>query len=76
MNHSKLHLLMDKALHQSLTKHNIRIGFMAIGIWPLNLRVMDNITQFSNLYTTIANVNVKKKEGEDDYNSNEHVNGS
>jgi hypothetical protein len=49
---------------------------MAIGIWPLNLRVMDNITQFSNLYTTIANVNVKKKEGEDDYNSNEHVNGN
>jgi len=67
---------MDKALDQSLTKHNIRIGFRAIGIWPLNLRVMDNRTQPSNLYTTIANVNIKKREGEDDYNSNEHVNGS
>lgn len=38
---------MDKALDQSLTKHNIRIGFRAIGIWPLNLRVMDNKTQRS-----------------------------
>jgi hypothetical protein len=35
---------VEKAINQSLTKDNIRLGFRVTNIWPLNLKVMDERT--------------------------------
>jgi hypothetical protein len=42
----------DKALNQSLSKQNIKVGLKTIGIWPLNLKAMDNRSKPNELYTT------------------------
>jgi hypothetical protein len=43
---------VDRALNQSLSKQNIKVGFKTIGIWPLNPREMDNRSRLNELYTT------------------------
>jgi hypothetical protein len=35
---------VDKAIDQLLTKDNIRLGFRATSIWPLNLKAIDERT--------------------------------
>jgi hypothetical protein len=35
---------VDNAIDQSLTKDNIKLGFMKTNIWSLNPRVMDERT--------------------------------
>jgi hypothetical protein len=41
---------VDKALDHLLTKHNIKAGFKGTGIWPFNLKAMENKTQPISAY--------------------------
>ncbi len=50
---------MHKALDQSLTKKNVKMGFRVTKIWPFNLKAMDEKTKSINIYTTM-NSNMKK----------------
>jgi hypothetical protein len=40
-------------LDQSLSKKIIEIGFGGIGIWPLNVKAMDDKIKLIQVYTTI-----------------------
>jgi hypothetical protein len=42
--------------------------------FKLNLKVMDNKTQPSNLHMVVTNVNSEELVSKNDYTSNEHVN--
>jgi len=55
---------MDRALDQSLTLQNIKYGFNVIGIWPFNLRIMDNRITFSAIDTTTSATTLRNEEGE------------
>jgi hypothetical protein len=48
---------VTKALDQSLSKKNIKSGFRGIGIWPLNVKAMDDKVKLIQMYTTIKNSN-------------------
>jgi hypothetical protein len=61
---------VDQALDKSITEQNIKFGFKVIGIYPLNLRAMDNKIEPSNIYTMVAN----EHEGEEE-ESNEQLEG-
>jgi len=61
---------VDQALDKSITEQNIKFGFRVIGIYPLNLRAMDNNIEPSNIYTMVAN----EHEGEEE-ESNEQLEG-
>jgi hypothetical protein len=59
-------------LIQSLTKQNIKVRFRVKGIWPFNLKAMDEKTKPTNNYTTISN----HVEGDDHYTSKEQASQS
>ncbi len=61
---------VDQALDKSIMEQNIKFGFRVIGIYPLNLRAMDNKIEPSNIYTMVAN----EHEGEAE-ESNEQLEG-
>jgi len=46
---------VDKALDQSLSKKNIKLGFKVIGIYFPNPKTMDERTKPSDLYTLAPN---------------------
>jgi len=48
--------LVDQVLEQSPTNRNIKSRFKAIGIWPFNLKVMDNKIRPLEIYI-IININ-------------------
>jgi hypothetical protein len=54
---------VDKALDQLLTKHNIKAGFKRTGIWPFNLKAIENKTQPISAYI-VGNSNGDQR-GED-----------
>jgi len=60
---------VDKALDQSLTKQNIKVGFNVTWIWPFNLRTMDEKIELANIYTTINSI---YEEGENHYTIEEN----
>jgi hypothetical protein len=50
-----------------LSKKNIKSGFKVIGIWPLNLKVMDHKTRPFEIYiTTPTNISNENNDGFDD----------
>ncbi len=65
---------MDKALNQSLTKQNIKVGFKGIGIWPFNPKAMENKTQPLSIYI-VRNSNGDKG-SEDHYSLDEQASHS
>jgi hypothetical protein len=50
-----------KALDQSLSKKNIKSGFKAIGIQPLNPKAMDEKTKPSEVYMIIITIYILDK---------------
>jgi hypothetical protein len=65
---------VDKALDQLLTKHNIKVGFKGIGIWPFNPKAMEKKTQPTNVYI-IGNSNGDQG-GEDQYSLDDQIDHS
>jgi hypothetical protein len=63
---------VDKALHQTLSRKNIILGFKSIRIWPLDLKVTYERTRPSNLYTIVNKIGEKQ---DDDYQSNQGEDG-
>jgi hypothetical protein len=58
---------VDKSFDQSLSKKNIKSGCKVIGIWPLNLKVMDHKTKPFEIYiTTPTNISNENNDGFDD----------
>jgi hypothetical protein len=53
---------VDRTFNQSLPKQNIKAGFKTTWIWPLNLKVMDNRSEPSKLYTIESNLNISNDE--------------
>jgi hypothetical protein len=50
-----------------LSKKNIKSGFRVIGIWPLNLKVMDHETRPFEIYiATPINISNENNDGFDD----------
>jgi len=45
---------VNQDINQSLTKRNIKVGFMTTNIWPFNPKVMDNKIQSSKIYITAS----------------------
>jgi hypothetical protein len=58
---------VDKVLDQALTKKNIISRFKVIGIWPLNLKAMEEKIGLNKLYIIVN----ESKEKKDDKTSDE-----
>jgi hypothetical protein len=53
--HATLLSWVDKALDQSLSKKNIKLGFKVIEVYPPNPQTMDKRTKSSDLYILAPN---------------------
>jgi hypothetical protein len=63
---------VNNTLDQALSRKNIISRLKNIGIWPLDLKTMDEITMHSSLYIV---VNQTKEKQDDDYQSNQEEDG-
>jgi hypothetical protein len=58
---------VDKSFNQSLSKKKFKNGFKDIGIWPLNLKVMEHKTKPFEIYiTTPINISNENNDVFDD----------
>jgi hypothetical protein len=75
---SKHYIELDKTLatwvHKALESKKFKYGFTVFGIWLLNLKAIEHTTSPLDIY--IARATNDNEEGEEDYNSNDEVEGN